>query len=118
MARNKILVVDDEKNQRELYAMILEDAGYEVRTAPSAEAALKEFDGDPVDLVLTDYNMTGMDGLALLKELVQRDPSILVVMVTAYGSVDSVKEALRSGAYDYLEKPVDRDNLLRVITEA
>ena len=118
MTRNTILVVDDEKNQRELYQMILEDAGYGVRTAPSGEAALREYENAPVDLVLTDYNMTGMDGLALLKELVTRDPSIVVVMVTAYGSVDSVKEALRSGAYDYLEKPVERDNLLRVISEA
>jgi DNA-binding NtrC family response regulator len=59
-----------------------------------------------------------MDGLALLKALMARDPSIIVVMVTAYGSVDSVKEALRSGAYDYLEKPVDRDKLLGVVSEA
>jgi DNA-binding NtrC family response regulator len=116
--RNKILVVDDEKNQRELYRMILEDADYEARTAASGEAALREYDTNPVDLVLTDYNMTGMDGLALLKELVARDPSIIVVMITAFGSVDSVKEALRSGAYDYLEKPVDRDKLLNVISEA
>jgi DNA-binding NtrC family response regulator len=118
MARNSILVVDDEKNQRELYQMILEDAGYEVRTASSGEHALREYDDAPVDLVLTDYNMTGMDGLALLKALILRDPSIIVVMVTAFGSVDSVKEALRSGAYDYLEKPVDRDKLLHVISEA
>jgi DNA-binding NtrC family response regulator len=118
MARNSILVVDDEKNQRELYQMILEDAGYEVRTASSGEHALREYDDTPVDLVLTDYNMTGMDGLALLKALVLRDPSIIVVMVTAFGSVDSVKEALRSGAYDYLEKPVDRDKLLHVVSEA
>jgi len=118
MARNSILVVDDEKNQRELYHMILEDAGYDVRTASSGEHALREYEDQPVDFVLTDYNMTGMDGLALLKELVSRDPSIIVVMVTAFGSVDSVKEALRSGAYDYLEKPVDRDKLLGVVTEA
>lgn len=116
--RNRILVVDDEKNQRELYRMILEDADYDARTAASGEAALREYDGNPVDLVLTDYNMTGMDGLALLKELAARDPSIIVVMITAFGSVDSVKEALRSGAYDYLEKPVDRDKLLNVISEA
>jgi DNA-binding NtrC family response regulator len=116
--RNNILVVDDERNQRELYQMILEDAGYTVRTAPSAEAALRDYAAARPDLVLTDYNMAGMDGLGLLKELVNRDPAIIVVMVTAYGSVDSVKEALRSGAYDYLEKPVERDDLLRVVSEA
>jgi DNA-binding NtrC family response regulator len=113
-----VLVVDDEKNQRELYQMILEDAGYDVTAAGSGEAALRAFQESAADLVLTDYNMTGMDGLQLLKELMAHDPSILVIMITAYGSVDSVKEALRNGAYDYLEKPVDRDKLLGVISEA
>jgi DNA-binding NtrC family response regulator len=116
--RNRVLVVDDEKNQRELYQMILEDAGYEVQTAASGQAALRAYEESDVDLVLTDYNMAGMDGLALLKELVARDPSIIVVMITAFGSVDSVKDALRSGAYDYLEKPVDQETLLRTVNEA
>ena len=116
--RNRILVVDDEKNQRELYQMILEDAGYAVQSASSGQLALKVFDESDIDLVLTDYNMAGMDGLRLLKELVARDPSTIVVMITAFGSVDSVKEALRSGAYDYLEKPVDQETLLRTVAEA
>ncbi len=116
--RNRILVVDDEKNQRELYQMVLDDAGYAVQTAASGQAALRIYEESEIDLVLTDYNMAGMDGLALLKELVARDPSSMVVMITAFGSVDSVKEALRSGAYDYLEKPVDRETLLKVVTEA
>ncbi len=116
--RNRILVVDDEKNQRELYQLILEDAGYEVLGAASAQAALRLYEESAVDLVLTDYNMTGMDGLGLLKELVAREPSVIVVMITAFGSVDSVKEALRSGAYDYLEKPVDQETLLRTVREA
>jgi DNA-binding NtrC family response regulator len=116
--RNKILVVDDEKNQRELYQMVLEDAGYAVETAPSGQAALRLFEESDIDLVLTDYNMAGMDGLRLLKELIAIEPSTLVVMITAFGSVDSVKEALRSGAYDYLEKPVDQETLLRTVAEA
>jgi DNA-binding NtrC family response regulator len=116
--RNRILVVDDEKNQRELYQMILEDSGFEAFAAPSGAAALKVYEDQEIDLVLTDYNMAGMDGLALLKELVERDPSAIVVMITAFGSVDSVKEALRSGAYDYLEKPVDQETLLKTVNEA
>ncbi len=116
--RNRVLVVDDEKNQRELYQMILEDAGYDVQPASSGQAALRVYEESPVDLVLTDYNMAGMDGLSLLKELVARDPSIIVVMITAFGSVDSVKDALRSGAYDYLEKPVDQETLLKTVDEA
>ena len=118
MARNKVLVVDDEKNQREIYTLILEDDGYRVTAAQSGEQALRFARENPFDLVLTDYKMTGMDGLVLLSELLKLDPSIIVVMMTAHGSVDSVKEALRGGAFDYLEKPIDRDQLLKVVQNA
>jgi DNA-binding NtrC family response regulator len=118
MTRNRILVVDDEKNQREIYRLILEDAGYEVSTAQSGEQALKLVSESRFDLVLTDYKMTGMDGLSLLGELTKHDPSIIVILMTAHGSVESVKGALRGGAFDYLEKPVDRDQLLKVIDDA
>lgn len=118
MARNRVLVVDDEKNQREIYTLILEDDGYQVTTAQSGEQALRFARENPFDLVLTDYKMTGMDGLTLLTELLKVDPSIIVVMMTAHGSVESVKEALRGGAFDYLEKPIDRDQLLKVVQNA
>lgn len=118
MPRRKVLVVDDEKNQREIYTLILEDAGYEVTTAQSGEHGLKLARDTDFDLVLTDYKMTGMDGLTLLGELLKLDPSIIVVMMTAHGSVDSVKEALRGGAFDYLEKPIDRSQLLKIVESA
>jgi DNA-binding NtrC family response regulator len=118
MPRNKILVVDDERNQREIYTLILGDDGYQVTTAQSGEHALKLAREQNFDLVLTDYKMTGMDGMMLLGELLRDDPSRLVVMMTAHGSVESVKEALRSGAYDYLEKPIDREQLLKVVESA
>jgi DNA-binding NtrC family response regulator len=118
MPRNKVLVVDDERNQREIYTLILEDDGYQVTTGQSGEHALKLAREQDFDLVLTDYKMTGMDGLTLLSELLRDDPSRLVVMMTAHGSVESVKEALRSGAYDYLEKPIDREQLLKVVESA
>ncbi|HXU08445.1 MAG TPA: sigma-54 dependent transcriptional regulator [Blastocatellia bacterium] len=118
MARNRVLVVDDEKNQREIYTLILEDDGYQVTTAQSGEQALRLARENQFDLVLTDYMMTGMDGLTLLSELLKHDPSIMVVMMTAHGSVESVKEALRGGAFDYLEKPIDRDQLLKVVENA
>jgi len=118
MARKRVLVVDDEKNQREIYTMILEDDGYEVTTAQSGEQALRFARENRFDLVLTDYKMTGMDGLTLLGELLKLDPSIIVVMMTAHGSVESVKDALRGGAFDYLEKPIDRDQLLKVVQNA
>lgn len=118
MARRRVLVVDDEKNQREIYSLILEDAGYEVTTAQSGEQALRLAREADYDLVLTDYKMTGMDGLSLLSNLLKQEPSIIVVMMTAHGSVDSVKEALRGGAFDYLEKPIDKDQLLAVVESA
>jgi DNA-binding NtrC family response regulator len=118
MPRNKVLVVDDERNQREIYTVILEDDGYQVTTAQSGEHGLKLAREQDFDLVLTDYKMTGMDGLTLLRELLGDDPSRLVVMMTAHGSVESVKEALRAGAYDYLEKPIDREQLLKVVESA
>jgi DNA-binding NtrC family response regulator len=118
MARNKVLVVDDEKNQREIYTLILEDDGYQVTTAQSGEQALRFAREHPFDLVLTDYKMAGMDGVTLLNELLKVDPSIIVVMMTAHGSVESVKEALRGGAFDYLEKPIDRAQLLKVVQNA
>src|SRR5262249_59833859 len=115
MARNKVLVVDDERNQREIYTLILEDDGYSVTTAQSGEHALKLAREQDFDLVLTDYKMTGMDGLTLLGELLKDDPSRLVLIMTAHGSVESVKEALRNGAYDYLEKHMDRHQLLKAV---
>jgi len=118
MPRRKVLVVDDEKNQREIYTLILEADGYEVTTAQSGEHALKLARDTDFDLVLTDYKMTGMDGLTLLGELLKLDPSLIVVMMTAHGSVDSVKEALRGGAFDYLEKPIDRSQLLKIVESA
>ena len=118
MARNRVLVVDDEKNQREIYTLILEDDGYQVTTAQSGEQAIRFARENTFDLVLTDYKMAGMDGLTLLNELLKVDPSIIVVMMTAHGSVESVKEALRGGAFDYLEKPIDRDQLLKVVQNA
>lgn len=118
MARKRVLVVDDEKNQREIYTMILGDDGYNVTTAQSGEQAFRFASENQFDLVLTDYKMTGMDGLTLLGELLKLDPSIIVVMMTAHGSVESVKDALRGGAFDYLEKPIDRDQLLKVVQSA
>lgn len=112
MARKSILVVDDERAQREILEMILSSEGYDVTTASSGEAALKLAKEKRFDLVLTDLKMTGMDGIELLQRLLTLDSSIIVILLTAHGSIESAKEALRRGAYDYLEKPYDRDQLL------
>ncbi|MCA1850290.1 MAG: sigma-54 dependent transcriptional regulator, partial [Acidobacteria bacterium] len=118
MARKSILVVDDEKSQREILEMILSGEGYDVTTASSGEAALKFARDRRFDLALTDLKMTGMDGIELLQHLLAQDSSIIVILLTAHGSIDSAKEALRRGAFDYLQKPYDRDTLLETIRRA
>ena len=118
MARKSILVVDDEKSQREILEMILSGEGYDVTTAASGEAALKFARERRFDLALTDLKMTGMDGIELLQHLLAFDSSIIVILLTAHGSIESAKEALRSGAFDYLEKPYDKSALLATINRA
>jgi DNA-binding NtrC family response regulator len=118
MARKSILVVDDEKSQREILEMILSGEGYDVTTASSGEAALKFAKDRRFDLALTDLKMTGMDGIELLQHLLAQDSSIIVILLTAHGSIDSAKDALRRGAFDYLQKPYDRDTLLETIRRA
>jgi DNA-binding NtrC family response regulator len=118
MSRKSILVVDDEKSQREILEMILSGEGYDVTTASSGEAAMKFVEKRHFDLVLTDLKMTGMSGLDLLKELTDFDKSIIVILLTAHGSVDSAVDALRLGAFDYLQKPYDSEKLLSTISRA
>ena len=118
MARKSILVVDDEKNQREILETILSGEGYDVTTASSGEAAMKFVESRRFDLVLTDLKMTGMSGLDLLKELTNFDKSIIVILLTAHGSVDSAVDALRLGAFDYLQKPYDSEKLLDTVSRA
>ena len=118
MARKSILVVDDEKNQREILETILSGEGYDVTTASSGEAAMKFVESRRFDLVLSDLKMTGMSGLDLLRELTNYDKSIIVILLTAHGSVDSAVDALRLGAFDYLQKPYDSDRLLETVSRA
>ena len=118
MARKAILVVDDEKNQREILETILSGEGYDVTTASSGEAAMKFVADRHFDLVLTDLKMTGMSGLDLLKELTDFDKSIIVILLTAHGTIDSAVDALRLGAFEYLQKPYDSEKLLETVSRA
>src|SRR5205807_3986686 len=118
MPRKTILVVDDEKPQRDILQEILTSAGYDVTSAASGEAALKFAKERSFDLALTDLKMTGMDGIELLQQLLAHDSSIIVILLTAHGTIDSAKDALRRGAFDYLQKPFDREKLLQTIKRA
>jgi DNA-binding NtrC family response regulator len=118
MARKAILVVDDEKNQREILETILSGEGYDVTTASSGEAAMKFVADRHFDLVLSDLKMAGMSGLDLLKQLTDFDKSIIVILLTAHGTIDSAVDALRLGAFEYLQKPYDSEKLLDTVSRA
>lgn len=115
MPEGCILVVDDEERQRELYRDVLLDEGYSAETAASGEGALRLLRQKRFDLVITDLNLTGMTGIQLLGTIQQADPTVAVVLITGYPSIQSAIEATKKGVYTYLEKPVDRDTLLSVV---
>ena len=117
MVDTSILIVDDEERQREIYRDILAGEGYGAETAPSGEAALRMLAQKRFDLVITDLNLSGMTGVQLLAAILQADPTVAVVLITGYPSIQSAIEATKKGVYAYLEKPVDRDKLLAVVAE-
>jgi two-component system response regulator HydG len=106
-----ILVVDDETSQRELLEMVLSEEGYSVETASNGEEAVKKISDRFYNLVVMDLKMPGMGGLQALKEIKQISPTVQVLIITAYASVDSAVDAMRSGALNYLTKPVDLEEL-------
>ncbi|HWU38727.1 MAG TPA: sigma-54 dependent transcriptional regulator [Candidatus Acidoferrum sp.] len=118
MSTGRILVVDDEGAQREILRTILSAEGYGVETAGSAAEALAKSARTRFDLVLTDLRMPGADGLSLVGQLTKEDPPTLVILMTAYGSMDSAEQALKQGAFDYLTKPLGREELLLTVNRA
>jgi len=114
----RILIVDDEENVCLLFKRILDKEGYEVECAASGEDALAKLEHRPFDLVITDLKMPGMDGLELLARGKAARPGTTFVMLTAFGTVQSAVEAMKQGAYDYLVKPVDKDEIKIVAAKA
>lgn len=108
----KVLVVDDEAKQRDELAGFLKFKGYQAETAASGEGALAKYSGFFSPLVITDMKMPDMDGLELLEKLRDLNPFIQVIVLTAYGTVETAVEAMRRGAFNYLTKPVNLDELL------
>ena len=107
----KILVVDDEKAQRDALAGFLKTLDHEVATADSAQTALAYLHKNPADIVLSDFKMPYMTGNDLLKEIRQRYPRLVVIIMTAFGTVEVAVEAMKTGAWDFVTKPVDLDQL-------
>ncbi len=111
MSKYRLMVVDDEESMRNFLSIMLKKEGYEVSTFSSGEEALEFFRAESADIVMTDLKMPGMGGVALLKELKALDSNIVVILMTAYASVDSAVEAMRAGAYDYFTKPFNIDEI-------
>ncbi|MEI6306772.1 MAG: response regulator, partial [Deltaproteobacteria bacterium] len=113
-----ILVVDDEPNQREILNDILKKEGYVVEDLPGVREALDKLEKREFDLILTDLKMQGQSGMDLLEMVLANDPQQCVILMTAHGSVDSAVEAMKKGAFDYLEKPLERDDLILTLRRA
>lgn len=115
MSKGRILVVDDESSARGALSEILTDEGYKVRTAADGFRAMAAAGDFLPDVVLTDLKMPGMDGLELLGRLQEEHPETAVIIMTAFGAVESAVEAMRAGASHYLTKPLNSDELLVVL---
>jgi DNA-binding NtrC family response regulator len=113
--RGRLLVVDDEAHARTALAAVLRDEGYAVETAADGFKALSKLEECSPDLLLTDLKMPGLDGLELMQRGKARDPELAVVMMTAFGAVDSAVAAMRAGAADCLAKPVNVEQLMLVV---
>ena len=111
MKNRVVLVVDDEKNQREMLTGFLIKKGYQAIGCQSAPEAISMIKEQPVDVVLTDHQMPEMTGLELLTQIKKINPEILVIIFTAYGTIEMAVQAMKDGAYHYLTKPVDLDEL-------
>jgi DNA-binding NtrC family response regulator len=117
-SRGRILIVDDEVNARTALAELLREEGYSVETAADGFKALPKLDEYDPDAVLTDLKMPGMDGIELMKKAHDRDPERVVIVMTAFGAVDTAVAAMRNGAADYLTKPINVEELVLVLDRA
>jgi DNA-binding NtrC family response regulator len=115
MSKGKILVVDDEAGARTALAELLRAEGYTIETAGDGFKALGRLEEFTADLVLTDLNMPGIDGVELLRKLKEAQPELPVVLMTAFGGVETAVSAMREGAADYLTKPLNTDELTIVL---
>ncbi len=115
---NTILVVDDEPNYLVVLSELLKEEGYEVLTAQRAEDGLKIVEETDLDLVITDMRMPGMDGLELLRTVKTLNNNLPVIMITAFGEVEKAVVAMKAGAYNYLAKPFNNEELLLNIRKA
>jgi two-component system, NtrC family, response regulator len=113
-----VLIVDDEKNYPLVLSAVLQEEGFETLTANSGSEALEIIENSDVDLVLTDMKMPQMDGIELLERIKIKNPELPVMMMTAYGTVEKAVEAMQKGAYNYILKPFDNEQMILYVNKA
>jgi DNA-binding NtrC family response regulator len=118
MSKGSVLVVDDEAEIREGLEALLSSEGFDVTPAETGEAGLAQLESQPFDLVLLDFNLPGRNGLELLQEVHRRDPTLSVILITAYASIDMARAAFKGGAHDYITKPWSNDELIQQVTSS
>src|SRR5579863_2183817 len=116
--RKQVLIVDDEPNLRKILSAQLSRDGYDVLTAEDGEQGLLLLREHHIDLVITDLKMPKVDGLTLLKKALEEEPELPVVLITAHGTIDTAVEALKSGAFDFVTKPFDKDEVRQIVGKA
>jgi DNA-binding NtrC family response regulator len=114
----KILVVDDDEIVRDVITTLLSGEGYRVRAAKDGLDAIKILRTEEIHLVITDLRMPGADGIEVLKESINLDPGRAVIILTAYGTLDTALKAIREGAYDYMTKPFKMEEMIIRVNNA
>jgi DNA-binding NtrC family response regulator len=117
-SHERILVVDDEEQMRDLLAKVLERKGYQVSVCGDGTEAVAFLEKEPVDLVVTDVRMSGLNGMEALRAIKELNPEVVVIIMTAFGSIDQAVQAVKDGAYDYINKPFKIDEILLTIEKA
>lgn len=114
----RVLLVDDETIFTRNISKLLKNRGYQITAVNSGDAAIRELEQNPVDVIVLDLKMPGMDGIATLKEIIKLGLFAETLILTGHGSIDSALEAMKLGAYDYLTKPCEIDELVAKIEAA
>jgi len=118
MPQPQILIVDDDASARRLLSFVLTDAGYRTQTVTNGYEADRITQNQFFDLVLLDKKMLGLDGIETLKRIKRNNKETIVIIMTAYGTIRSVVEAMKEGAYDYITKPFDMDEMVATVRDA
>ena len=118
MARGKVLIVDDDESMRIACAQTLEPSWFSVAVAANGEQALEIASRESFDVALLDLRMPGLPGMEVLRRLKEDSPHLMVIIITAYATIDSAVDAVKSGAYNYLPKPFTPEALLAIVSQA